>query len=534
MSGAIVPLLPGADRRLKGATTMFRFPACRYAAITLCVALLANTASGQEVKGKLDEFGNPVGEHSLAGRNAFKGKRLLAWTSEIEVQQNIFREDNPLWPALEDKGFALELKTGPFDTQWLKTADQLWVFAGRSAGLNNAAVEAIENFVRSGHGLYLAADNAPYLVDANTICQGLFGATVAGDYEGGKNVAVRGRGITRDDYERTSQGRRSGFGGDASSAKEKPPRDLPGRGARVEVIGKASHYVEDHALLTGINFLYEGVTISHIAPSSKMQTVLTASDGQILAAVAKDPKLLVLVDGGWTRYYPMYVTQTAGTLRYAENVAAYLMGKGRRPSGPEGIAALLSAIDAGDANPADRGALAKLDKTPPKYREVQEQLADIWRLASSKKPEVAEAARRQVVNAFLRAPISECMRWLADDDTKLQALIWEQLDDRIARADDERKAAYGEAALAVIAQSDARLASRRAAAQLLGRLKNRAAAERLIELLPTLPRSLWGPIGRALEEITGQDFGPRDGAGVAELNGALKKWRAWSEGQRER
>ncbi|HET6883408.1 MAG TPA: hypothetical protein VFI31_24875 [Pirellulales bacterium] len=486
----------------------------------------ADSARGQSVRAKLDQFGNPVGEHSLAGKNAFKGKRLLVWSIEPEVLQNIYPERNPLWSALRQKGLSLQLETGSFNPDWLKKADQFWLFGGRKAGLGESDVQAIEKFARSGRGLYLVADNEPLLADADTLCQRLFAAGIKGNYKGDQIIAIRGRGITRDDHRGTSDvsSKRTG----ASSGKSKPP-ELPGRGARVEVIEKTSHYVEDHPLLTGLNYLYEGWTISHIERSPKMEIVLTASDGQILAATASDRKLLVLVDGGWTRYWTSHVTETAGTLRYAENVAAYLMGQSGAPA-HETLAAMLAAVEAGDDNEGDRTALAKLDKKPPKYREVQEQLADIWRFASSKKPEVAEAARRQMVNAFQRAPISECLRWLADDDAKLQALIWEQLDDRIARADAERKAAYGEAALAVVGQNDARLASRRAAAQLLGRLKNRAAAERLIELLPTLPRGLWEPVGRALKETTGQDFGPREGAGVADLNVAVKKWREWAKG----
>ena len=44
----------------------------------------------------------------------------------------------------------------------------------------------------------------------------------------------------------------------------------------------------------------------------------------------RDPKLRVIMDCGHTRHYPQYVTNTPGTLRFAENVAAFLLGNNSR------------------------------------------------------------------------------------------------------------------------------------------------------------------------------------------------------------
>ena len=82
-----------------------------------------------------------------------------------------------------------------------------------------------------------------------------------------------------------------------------------------------------------MNFLFEGITISHVEPCDKLQTVFPASDGQILAAVSKVEGQRVLVDCGYTHYYygksELYraINRTAGTIRFAENVAAYLERK---------------------------------------------------------------------------------------------------------------------------------------------------------------------------------------------------------------
>jgi hypothetical protein len=82
--------------------------------------------------------------------------------------------------------------------------------------------------------------------------------------------------------------------------------------------------VSDHLLLTGLNFFWEGVTISHVVTTDKLERVVLASDGKCLIALSKVKGQRVVIDCGWTRYYPMFSTKTAGTVRLAENVAAYL------------------------------------------------------------------------------------------------------------------------------------------------------------------------------------------------------------------
>ncbi|MFO0870703.1 MAG: hypothetical protein U0935_17375 [Pirellulales bacterium] len=276
---------------------------------------------------KLNEFGNPEGDkYGLSRKGEFAGARLLVWTPEVEVEQNIYTSDNPLWETLSDSGFTITRQSGTFQPQWLDAADQLWIFAGRTRGLNDADLMAIEKFVRSGKGLYLAADNQPYLLDANLLAQRLFQTQITGDYPGGKIIAVRGGGITQQDFAAAGGMDKFVKGGNAP----------PGVDAtkRLQMIQRATHYAEPHPLLTDVNFIFEGVTISNLAPTDRLATVLTASDGLILAAVARDKSLRVILDCGWTRYYytpqHRFITETAGTLRYAENIAAYLMGKDAR------------------------------------------------------------------------------------------------------------------------------------------------------------------------------------------------------------
>ena len=286
----------------------------------------------------LNQFGNPEGEgYGLAKANEFAGARMLVWSTEPEAHGNVFTDDNPLWAALKDLGFEIQMKRTRFEPRWLDEADQLWVFSGRSSGMDAAAYAAVVAFVQQGKGLYLAAENAPYFVEATELTRQLYQTSISGNYQGGNIVAVRGHGITLEDFRK--------LGKDADPEGKQAARDQGGKTnpqsreskSRIDIINRSTHYAEEHPLLTDVNFIFEGITVSHIAPTTHLQTVLTANDKQILAAVSLDPGQRVVVDCGWTRYFfsreGRYVTDTAGTIRYAENIAAYLMGKDDKGQG---------------------------------------------------------------------------------------------------------------------------------------------------------------------------------------------------------
>ena len=174
-----------------------------------------------------------------------------------------------------------------------------------------------------------------------------------------------------------------------------------------------------------------------------------------------------------------------------------------------------------------QSAIAALRGRNPKYGEVRQELADIWQLANSENRKVAIAARAQVVNAFQRAPVSHCLHGRANGDQNLSTLIWEPIDGRMARADAGRRSGYRETATAVVGHGKFNTTSKAAALELLVRLKDRKAAAQLIEMLLELPRELWPKAGQSLRNLTGQDFGPRPGDGIAEVVAAHKQWREW-------
>jgi hypothetical protein len=299
-------------------------------------------------KQPLDKFGNPTGPSAgLAQDGEFKGKKLLFWCAFENAGNVFFHPTNPLWKALEAKGFAVARRFGKFDPAWLKDIDQLWVlssgrmelpggvtpdllvdavsllppeavpsgftlpeyqyvvratldvaFSPRHA-LDEKSYKAIEDFAKTGKGLCLLADDEPFTAEADELARRLFGGRVGGNYVADKVAVVRGRGLT--------------------------PAEVKKFGGQFEV--------DDHAILTGVNFLFEGITVSHVTASGTLAAALKASDGTTLVAVSKVPGQRVVIDCGFTRYChgpterTSYVLKTPGTIRLAQNIAAYLAGK---------------------------------------------------------------------------------------------------------------------------------------------------------------------------------------------------------------
>ena len=130
--------------------------------------------------------------------------------------------------------------------------------------------------------------------------------------------------------------------------------------------------------------------------------------------------------------------------------------------------------------------------------------------------------------------MSQVLKWLEDPTPAFQELVWQQVEGRIARADDNRKAGYRDVAMSVIGDKEWSDGSRKAGLELLQRLKDPASVGPVVELLPQLPRELWPATGSALRNITGQNFGPQSGDGAAEVVVAVKKWRTWLEQQKGR
>ena len=337
-----------------------------------------NPPRGGETLLVLDDFGNPKGSKvGLALDGEFKGKTILVWCGSKDMIDGFFGEANPLWRALEKKGFRVIREGGVFIPQWLNKVDQLWIislpkynspltrllqinaklvvqkndaqmrqslrvmvatdrqrkqllkkylvkddltkeqvidelmigqrdemkpFATSWFNLSYTDLQAIDRFLSAGKGVFLLAENEPFVYEGKELARLLFGTQIRGNYNGMKLASVRNRSLTPDQINR--------FCG--------------------------AFKINDHDLLTGINFLYEGATVSQFSPTASLDVVFRASNGQPLVGVSKIPGKRLVLDCGYTRYVygrsRMYrmVSGTAGTIRFAENVAAYLMGKTRR------------------------------------------------------------------------------------------------------------------------------------------------------------------------------------------------------------
>jgi hypothetical protein len=193
-----------------------------------------------------------------------------------------------------------------------------------------------------------------------------------------------------------------------------------------------------------------------------------------------------------------------------------------------GVIGLLTLISIGD-DELQVAVERELRTRNPTYGEIQDEIPSLWEIAKGKDARAAAYANWHVVNAFQRAPMSHCLYWLGKDDDKLNALIWKQVDGRIANADAERKAGYVDTALKAVQLENLDLPTKRVSIELLGRLKDRTAVKPLTELLLTMQRDLWPAAGTALRDITGENFGPQAGDGVAEVTVAVKHWREWAK-----
>ncbi len=232
-----------------------------------------------------DRYGNAQGnQFDLAVDGAFDGQTVVV------IQLYAFPFDLPK-AALKEKGFSVyrfNAAPSPADLEAaLKKASQLWVIADATPHLNEQHLKLIKNFFEAGHGVYIWGDNAPYYADANAIGQALVGVTMQGDVPGDQTVGL-----------------------------QKQP-------------GKAG-VLRRHLLTTGLEYIYEGITIATIQSNQQLTPLIYGSANNLVAAFYdRDGKRLIF-DGGFTRLYNKW--DTAGTGRYVKNAAAWLANVERFPT----------------------------------------------------------------------------------------------------------------------------------------------------------------------------------------------------------
>jgi hypothetical protein len=228
-----------------------------------------------------DGFGNARGnQFDLAVDGAFEGETVAVlhlYTGEG------FDFALPK-AALKEKGFNVYrwVNQPPSPKELaasLEKSDQLWVISDATRKLTDEHIAVIKKFFDAGHGVYIWGDNEPYYADANAVSKALLGVEMSGNVMGDVGLA------------RTETQKKAGL-------------------------------LRGHLLTTGLEFIYEGITIATIQKNEKLTPLIHGSaDNLVTAVYEKDGKRAIL-DGGFTRLFLKW--DTAGTGRYVKNAAAWL------------------------------------------------------------------------------------------------------------------------------------------------------------------------------------------------------------------
>lgn len=198
------------------------------------------TVQVQEKVNKTDNFGNASGnKYDLAVDGAFKGQTIVVL--HMYTGEN-FDFELPK-AALAEKGFSVYrfINNPPSPEvleEALSKACQLWVISTLKPMLNDEHAEVIKRFFDSGKGVYLWGDNDPGNGDASFLGEKLMGVTMNGNYIGSQNVNFK--------TDESKSGMRA-----------------------------------DHLITTGLEYVFEGITIAKINdPNQAMEPLIYSTDGR--------------------------------------------------------------------------------------------------------------------------------------------------------------------------------------------------------------------------------------------------------------
>ena len=190
------------------------------------------------------------------------------------------------WAALKTKGFSVYRMQGVPTVKQLEdalakeNANQFWLIAGCTGQqLTDEHAMAIKKFFDKGRGVYIWGDNDPCYDDANLVARALFDTGMTGNVPGDKTISLK--------------------------------------------MGKSkSGVLADHLISTGLEYIYEGITIATIDENKLLTPFIWGSAGNVVASLYDKQGKRAILDGGFTRLY--YKWDTAGTGRYIVNAAAWL------------------------------------------------------------------------------------------------------------------------------------------------------------------------------------------------------------------
>lgn len=229
-----------------------------------------------------DDYGNAKGnQYDLAVDGAFEGQTILVLQLYTESSFDFKAPEK----ALKEKGFGVfRYISNPPDANQLKKdlsqSCQLWIISDSYSKLNEDHLKVIKKFFDEGHGIYIWGDNDPYYADANKVANYLFGGEMTGNLMGDNPVGI-------------------------------------------QVDSKSPGIREGHLVTTGLENVYEGITIATISENDHLKPLIYGSAGNLVTAVYEKDGKRAILDGGFTRLY--YKWETAGTDRYVKNAAAWLV-----------------------------------------------------------------------------------------------------------------------------------------------------------------------------------------------------------------
>jgi len=218
------------------------------------------------------------------------------------------------------KKFLTEIKTGKYRVVWILSSgggyiDEWQIDSARTYlkdDLKEQFVSAVVDYHKSGGGLFLWGDNEPFYYEMNLILQQI--AKINNDEKKPSYIQFSGN---------TNADRVLSYGDPT----------------------KPGEFDKDHIIFSGINYLYEGVTICYpviqssiddpfIDPSAdcfpktvgEYDVLATSSNGKpvILKIEKKNECGRVIIDSGWTKLYAAN-WNTVGQSRYVVNACVWLM-----------------------------------------------------------------------------------------------------------------------------------------------------------------------------------------------------------------
>ncbi|MBN2891279.1 MAG: hypothetical protein JXL97_05385 [Bacteroidales bacterium] len=240
------------------------------------------TGTVKKVQVESDNFGNAAGnQYDLAVDGAFEGETIVVL--HLYTQEG-FDFSLPQ-AALKEKGFSVyRWMNAPPSPEELKEAldkaCEFWLISSYTQMLTPEHVAVIKDFFDAGHGVYIWGDNDPFYADANLVADALFGGQMLGDYWGDQVVGLK--------EAKTNSG-----------------------------------LVPQHLITTGLQYVYEGITIATIQNNQYLKPLIYNSEGNIVAAYYEQDGKRAILDGGFTRLYISW--DAAGTGRYVKNAAAWLV-----------------------------------------------------------------------------------------------------------------------------------------------------------------------------------------------------------------